>query len=186
LLIVTRDVKEDWFLRVRGQTVGALPGLIREAKDRGVDFMAMPTRSFLINCERYLETAVSSDTLRQLSSGGHEVGVAVRNADIEYERLFAHLSEHALEMIGRAMVGDLRAQSAQLDAARHRRNHYATEFDLQPDEGFYEAMIEAELEANQIADKIATARSALSAIRALEAKRRGQVTLFDIDAEQQD
>ncbi|GII24285.1 PIN-like domain-containing protein [Planosporangium mesophilum] len=66
LLFVTRDTKEDWFLRVKGKTVSALPELILEARQvAGVDFVAMTTKTFLVHSQRYLDTAISKTTLDQ-------------------------------------------------------------------------------------------------------------------------
>ncbi|MFF3868916.1 PIN domain-containing protein, partial [Micromonospora sp. NPDC001898] len=48
LLIVTRDVKEDWFWRVGGKTIGARPELVDECKrEAGVGLSIMATRTFL-------------------------------------------------------------------------------------------------------------------------------------------
>jgi hypothetical protein len=66
LLLVTRDVKDDWFWRVNGRTIGARPELIRECRDEaGVHFVIMTTQGFLHHTVRELHTSVSADTLRQ-------------------------------------------------------------------------------------------------------------------------
>ncbi|MCA2215635.1 PIN-like domain-containing protein [Jidongwangia harbinensis] len=69
LLFVTRDSKSDWFEKVNGKTVAALPDLVREAQKRfGVRFVAMSTKSFLVHSRRVLGTSVSDATLRQAES----------------------------------------------------------------------------------------------------------------------
>lgn len=66
LLLVTRDVKDDWFWRVNGRTVGARPELVRECREEaGVHLVIMTTQGFLHHAARELHTTVSSDTLRQ-------------------------------------------------------------------------------------------------------------------------
>jgi hypothetical protein len=66
LVIVTRDVKEDWFWRVGGKTIGARPELVKECHDvASVDFILMTTRGFLHRANANLSTSVSDATLRQ-------------------------------------------------------------------------------------------------------------------------
>jgi rRNA-processing protein FCF1 len=66
LVFVTRDSKCDWFLRIKGKMLGALPALVEEARAiAGVDFLALPTRSFLIHTKSYLNIVVSESTLKQ-------------------------------------------------------------------------------------------------------------------------
>lgn len=69
LLFVTRDSKSDWFEKVNGKTISALPGLVREARQRfDVRFAAMSTKTFLVHSRRILGTSVSEATLRQAES----------------------------------------------------------------------------------------------------------------------
>jgi hypothetical protein len=66
LLFVTRDAKEDWFLRLRGKTVCGRPELVSEAKRvAGVPAMIMQTHTFLFHARSYLQREVSDETLRQ-------------------------------------------------------------------------------------------------------------------------
>lgn len=65
-LFITRDVKEDWFWRVRGRTVGGRPELIEEAQaEAGVRLIIMETKSFLFHARTHLSVRVSDDTIRQ-------------------------------------------------------------------------------------------------------------------------
>ncbi|MER5335921.1 PIN domain-containing protein [Micromonospora sp. NPDC002717] len=69
LLIVTQDVKEDWFWRVGGKTMGARPELVDECKrEAGVGLSIMATRTFLYHASKHLKTKVSDDTLRQVDT----------------------------------------------------------------------------------------------------------------------
>ncbi|MEV4130684.1 PIN domain-containing protein [Dactylosporangium sp. NPDC049742] len=66
LVLVTRDSKEDWFLKIRGKTIGALPELVQESLDyAGVDFIALTTRSFLVHARSELNASISQETLAQ-------------------------------------------------------------------------------------------------------------------------
>jgi hypothetical protein len=66
LVFVTSDVKEDWYLRVKGQVICARPELIEEArKEAGCSLVMMRTESFLRNSAEYLDARVSPDTIRQ-------------------------------------------------------------------------------------------------------------------------
>jgi rRNA-processing protein FCF1 len=66
VVFVTRDAKDDWFLRVKGHTVSARPELLKEAKDvAGVAVVFMQTQSFLFNARRYLNSEVSEETLKE-------------------------------------------------------------------------------------------------------------------------
>ncbi len=67
ILIVTRDVKEDWFRREKGRTISARPELVREAKEEtGCDLILMDTQSFLFNARYYLNAEVSDEFLSQV------------------------------------------------------------------------------------------------------------------------
>lgn len=66
LVFVTGDVKEDWYLRMKGQTVMARPELSLECREKtAANLVMLPTRSFLAHAETYLHAQVSDDTLRQ-------------------------------------------------------------------------------------------------------------------------
>ncbi|MFG6195420.1 PIN domain-containing protein [Nonomuraea sp. JJY05] len=69
ILLVTRDVKEDWFRREKGRTLSARPELIREAHDVAhADLVIMETKQFLFHTGKYLDAAVSDDLIRQLET----------------------------------------------------------------------------------------------------------------------
>ncbi|MET8054941.1 PIN domain-containing protein [Streptosporangium sp. NPDC005286] len=67
ILFITRDVKEDWFRREKGQTISARAELIREAREvADCDLTIMPTQSFLVHARKYLNAQVSDELLRQV------------------------------------------------------------------------------------------------------------------------
>ncbi|MEV4533415.1 PIN-like domain-containing protein [Asanoa sp. NPDC049518] len=71
LVFVTGDVKEDWYLRVRGQTICARPELAEEAKTiAGSALVMLRTETFLRHSAVYLDAKVSDDTIRQASEAG--------------------------------------------------------------------------------------------------------------------
>lgn len=48
VIFVTRDVKEDWWLESKGQTIGPLPALIDEVRQKaGIQFYMYPTERFV-------------------------------------------------------------------------------------------------------------------------------------------
>jgi len=74
LLIVTQDVKEDWFWRIENRTVAARSELVRECQDfAGVPLVIMSTKSFLYRARSQISASVSDSTLSQ---AGHVPDVA--------------------------------------------------------------------------------------------------------------
>jgi hypothetical protein len=66
LVFVTGDVKDDWYLRVKGQTVMARPELVLECQEKtGATLLMFPTKSWLRYAESYLHAEVSDDTILQ-------------------------------------------------------------------------------------------------------------------------
>lgn len=66
LVFVTGDRKEDWHLQEKGKIICARPELVLEAmKVAGVRLIVMEIRSFLHHANRYLDSSISTDTLRQ-------------------------------------------------------------------------------------------------------------------------
>jgi hypothetical protein len=106
-LLVTRDSKSDWFLRIKGKMVSALPALIREALDYGqIEFTAMATRTFLINAQSFLNTPVSAATLRQAEAVGSPAGKDLRPLHIErslYGWLVRDVRQEWMNVLARQM-----------------------------------------------------------------------------------
>ncbi|MFF0151544.1 PIN-like domain-containing protein [Micromonospora sp. NPDC005203] len=106
LVLVTGDVKEDWYLRVKGQTIIGRPELADEIEARtGARLILMPTDTFLHHAQEYLNASVSTDTLAQAGrvAEAHLLRAAVEDArrlQDERERLAAALeaagAEHLL------------------------------------------------------------------------------------------
>ncbi|TQS30098.1 PIN-like domain-containing protein [Microbispora sp. KK1-11] len=64
VLLVTDDVKEDWWRREQGRTLGPRPELYEEMKEKaGVPFLLMTTSGFLRNANKYLDARVSTQTI---------------------------------------------------------------------------------------------------------------------------
>jgi hypothetical protein len=66
-LFVTSEVKEDWFLRISGKTVGPRPELISEMRSRaGVDFFLYATPAFLSYANEFLNAGVQPEAIREV------------------------------------------------------------------------------------------------------------------------
>jgi hypothetical protein len=66
IFLVTDDVKEDWYLRVRGRTVGPLPELVREArKEAGAELYMSAVAGFLELAREALAATVSEGTIEE-------------------------------------------------------------------------------------------------------------------------
>lgn len=68
VILVTDDTKEDWWLKVRGRTVGPHPALIEEIRRvSNVNlFWMYSSLNFLKNAAKYKHTAVSDETLTEV------------------------------------------------------------------------------------------------------------------------
>jgi hypothetical protein len=63
--LITSDVKEDWWLRLGGKTLGPDPELVSEAHNSGVDVFWMYTLPQFIEIAKLRGEAISLDTLRE-------------------------------------------------------------------------------------------------------------------------
>jgi hypothetical protein len=103
LLLVTSDVKEDWYLIAKGKTIIPRPELADEAKDfAGSRLLMMTTDSFLYHAREYLQATVSAETIRQAERLPRLEIEALRQALQESEaRLKAlHTEMQAIEKSG--------------------------------------------------------------------------------------
>ncbi|MEU5905474.1 PIN-like domain-containing protein [Micromonospora sp. NPDC047467] len=108
LVLVTGDVKDDWYLRVKGQTVIGRPELANELQARtGARLMLMPTKSFLRHAREYLNAAVSSDTLTQ---AGRVAEVQLLQRAVE--------SAAKLEAQRDALLGSVETAQAEVELSR--------------------------------------------------------------------
>ncbi|MET7747352.1 PIN-like domain-containing protein [Micromonospora sp. NPDC005367] len=105
LLFVTRDAKEDWFMRIRGKTICGRSELIAEAQQvAGVRAIIMQTHTLLFHARSFLQPEISDETIRQAAhaaenggSRGSKSRVVIR-ADI-FPQMVEHLEseiQHAL------------------------------------------------------------------------------------------
>jgi hypothetical protein len=130
LVFVTSDAKEDWYLRLKGQTVMARPELAREClTEANARLVMLPARQFLAYAKKYLEADVSDETIRQAERASRvndiERAEAVqRHLDelsvlesslthelesVERERRFVHT---ALERCGKGLADAIGRQTA--------------------------------------------------------------------------
>ncbi|AGZ39743.1 hypothetical protein AFR_07270 [Actinoplanes friuliensis DSM 7358] len=66
VVLVTSDTKDDWYLRLKGQTIMARPELSHEClKVAGAQLVMLPTRLFLSYAQRFLKANISDETIRQ-------------------------------------------------------------------------------------------------------------------------
>lgn len=69
IVFVTSDTKEDWFLEVKGRTVGPRFELIREAlNETNVRFYSYPLVSFYRYAKTYLEQSVRQETVAEVEA----------------------------------------------------------------------------------------------------------------------
>jgi PIN like domain len=65
-VFITDDRKEDWYRREHGMTLGARLELREEMQaEAGVPFLVMTTETFLLQAKKYLDVAVSPQTMDQ-------------------------------------------------------------------------------------------------------------------------
>jgi PIN domain-containing protein len=66
-IYVTSDVKDDWFHRVAGRTIGPRPELIEEMKrEAGIAFHIYTTLSFLQYANEFLDAGVGQDAIKEV------------------------------------------------------------------------------------------------------------------------
>ncbi|MFF0720462.1 PIN-like domain-containing protein [Micromonospora sp. NPDC003816] len=113
LLFVTRDAKEDWFLRMKGQTICGHPSLIAEAREvAGVPAIIMQTQSLLHHARSFLETDVSEETIRQAEDSAVQASRAATRAIFVQAPLLETMAELASRQ-----TDDLRSESERLQGA---------------------------------------------------------------------
>ncbi|MEU1249374.1 PIN-like domain-containing protein [Micromonospora arida] len=116
LLFVTRDAKEDWFLRLKGQTVCGHPSLVAEARDvAGVPAIIMQTQSLLHHARSFLETDVSEETIRQAESASVRASRDATRSIVVKQSLLETMAE-----IASRQLEDLRSESERLQRSIDR------------------------------------------------------------------
>ncbi|MGC4863759.1 PIN-like domain-containing protein [Micromonospora sp. DT41] len=163
LLLVTRDAKEDWFLRLKGQTICGHPRLIAEAKDfAGVSAIIMQTQSLLYHARSFLETAVSEETIRQAESS------AVQASQDSSRTIFvqAAMLETMVEIASR-QIEDLRSESERLQRAT---DLFVYELDSQHKEGagrgsHQRRLDDLRLQAEEVAVELSDLQAAIDVLR---------------------
>jgi hypothetical protein len=67
IVFVTDDVKEDWYWRYEGKTIGPRPELIAEMADKaGVFFYCYKTDQFMSYAKKYLHTVTADKAIEEV------------------------------------------------------------------------------------------------------------------------
>jgi PIN domain-containing protein len=121
LMLVTRDGKADWFLKMKGKSLGALPELVAEALEvAGVDFVAIPTKSFLLHANIEFGANISQATLAQTD--------AIQRRGRERATLFSEtygLNKEAADTLSADLESELERAIATLDMLRQELDSQA-------------------------------------------------------------
>ena len=122
MLLVTEDVKEDWYRKVRGKTISARPELAQEAKEAaGCDLVIMRVSTFLARAKKYVQADVSDDTIREAENLSRQRMARVREemrhleADYDQAREELERARNSVRMTSTEEVG-LIAELQILDA----------------------------------------------------------------------
>jgi len=118
IILVTDDVKEDWWLQFKGGTIGPRPELGNEmASEAGVSFWMYPAHRFMEEAREYLEREVKQEAIDEVQEVRRRYEEYIKSAQAEAVR---RLSEDAL----RAMAAERRALSEEAEdqAAAYRRS----------------------------------------------------------------
>jgi len=107
VLLITKDLKEDWWdLDTKKRAQGPRPELVQELHDSaGADLLLLPLKEFLAGAKRYLSFIVSDETLNELREVSGDIEALLPEAfrassdipdllslsPIEFERLIQYL-----------------------------------------------------------------------------------------------
>lgn len=86
VLMITNDVKEDWYRRQSGRTIGPRVELVREMRNHGSAYYQQRLAAFLERASTLLAKPVSEEAVQQVS----------RSSQSEYPMQFIHAVRHAL------------------------------------------------------------------------------------------
>ncbi|MEU9226114.1 PIN domain-containing protein [Streptomyces massasporeus] len=106
VLFITSDVKEDWFQKTAGITVGARSELIAEMRDRAqVDFLTLQLSNFLRESKEALGAKVSEDTYEAAKNASRETATSVPPITFTMDRdLYATLLRHLKDRTNQALT----------------------------------------------------------------------------------
>ena len=80
IVFITDDIKEDWWLKFKGKTIGPRPELIDEIyRDAGVDFYMYQTEQFMACAEKFLKREVDKEAIKEVQE--------IKQHDEEYKEL---------------------------------------------------------------------------------------------------
>ncbi|MCG5220235.1 PIN-like domain-containing protein [Streptosporangium soli] len=166
ILFVTRDVKEDWFRREKGQTISARPELIREAKEiADTPLIIMETQTFLRNAREYLHAVVSDELLSQVGNLP-EVSSTEESETAPTIRL-SRGSLRAIEQNIALLIGKLEIEQAEMDRDKEALREFAINPHISRMERreFEEQLHRTRVKSENLYRKLETARRAQLAIR---------------------
>ena len=67
IIFITDDIKEDWWLKFKGKTIGPRPELIDEIyKKANVDFYMYQTEQFMIFAEKFIEREIDKEAIKEV------------------------------------------------------------------------------------------------------------------------
>ncbi|MEV4515142.1 PIN domain-containing protein [Dactylosporangium sp. NPDC049525] len=116
LVLVTGDVKEDWFLRQGNRTIAARPELTAEAR-RFADtrLILMQTQTFLHHAKNHLALSVSADTLRQAGRIASPDTVLLKRLEDQYVVAVNDRERHESDLVNAERLLDvLKSRFAEL------------------------------------------------------------------------
>ncbi|MFB9717748.1 PIN-like domain-containing protein [Planobispora longispora] len=119
-LFVTDDVKEDWWRREHGLTLGPRPELYREMeKASGAPFLLMTTKTFLLNAQKFLSSSISPATVEAAGEiASSDLREKLEGEDLEAELLSKfslQIYRHYESLVAKTLVG--------MGLSVHRRPH---------------------------------------------------------------
>ncbi|MFI0091059.1 PIN domain-containing protein [Streptomyces bobili] len=115
VLMITNDVKEDWYRRQSGRTIGPRVELVREMRDHGSVYYQQRLAAFLERASTLLAKPVSEEAVQQVS----------RSAQSEYPMQFLLAVRHALMALYpdvNAIIAPELGDALRPDLAVHFRN----------------------------------------------------------------
>jgi hypothetical protein len=107
VVFITDDVKDDWYQRERGRTLGARRELRAEMMaEAGVPLMMMTTDAFLHHAGKYLDAEISDETIAQAEERPGQVQPVAQTVTLTPEQwvslwpeMMAGMSEKSLEQL---------------------------------------------------------------------------------------
>lgn len=130
IVLVTDDVKEDWWWRHEGKSIGPNPDLVEEIRNKaGVAFYMYVSDQFMVYARQYLNQNIDQKAIDEI----REVRKHDEQQRVEMER-FLQIQEKRMQQFS----GELHALASEIAHARSEIDAVTTEIEhitLRPDEG---------------------------------------------------